>query len=86
MESYYGNLLLYQCNCTKVLRVFIKTSFILQESADIERTKWYNTLLLYALNTKETEESLKTDPDVRLVPFAVEKIVVPRLTCKITFF
>ncbi|XP_029673809.1 PAX3- and PAX7-binding protein 1 [Formica exsecta] len=52
----------------------------IMESADIERTKWYNTLLLYALDSKETEESLKRDPDVRLIPFTIEKIVIPKLT------
>jgi len=39
-------------------------------------------LLLYALDSKETEESLKRDPDVRLIPSTIEKIVIPKLTCK----
>lgn len=45
-------------------------------------------MLLYALDSKETEESLKRDPDVRLVPSAIEKIAIPKLTCKddIIFF
>lgn len=41
---------------------------------------------MYALDNKETEESLKRDPDVRLVPFTVEKIVIPKLTCKIIYY
>ncbi|KAK0168826.1 hypothetical protein PV327_002593 [Microctonus hyperodae] len=52
----------------------------LMENTDLERTKWYNALLLYALNSKENEESLKSDPDVRLIPLAIEKIVTPKLT------
>lgn len=56
-----------------------------QESTDIERTKWYYGLLLYSLDPKETEESLKNDPDVKLIPMATEKIVVPRLICEIFF-
>lgn len=56
----------------------------MQENTDLERTKWYNALLLYALNSKENEESLKCDPDVRLIPLAIEKIVTPKLTCELT--
>lgn len=63
-----------------IIRLQLLTWNPIMESADIERTKWYNTLLLYALDNKETEESLKRDPDVRLVPFTVEKIVIPKLT------
>ncbi|KZC04100.1 GC-rich sequence DNA-binding factor 1 [Dufourea novaeangliae] len=63
-----------------IVRLQLLTWNPIMESADIERTKWYNTLLVYALDNKETEESLKRDPDVRLVPSTVEKIVLPRLT------
>ncbi|KAI4483442.1 hypothetical protein M0802_013384 [Mischocyttarus mexicanus] len=68
----------------KILSPLIRLQLItwnpIMESADIERTKWYNTLLLYALDKKETEDSLKRDPDVRLVPLTVEKVVIPKLT------
>ncbi|CAL1673138.1 unnamed protein product [Lasius platythorax] len=63
-----------------IIRLQLVTWNPIMESADVERTKWYNTLLLYALDTKETEESLKRDPDVRLIPSAIEKIVIPKLT------
>ncbi|XP_012277672.1 PAX3- and PAX7-binding protein 1 [Orussus abietinus] len=63
-----------------VIRLQLLTWNPVMESADLERTKWYTALLLYALNSKETEDSLKRDPDVRLVPFAIEKIVLPKLT------
>lgn len=62
--------------------VITNIELFMQESADIERTKWYNTLLLYAIDSKETEESLKRDPDVRLVPSTIEKVVIPKLTCE----
>ncbi|XP_072751185.1 PAX3- and PAX7-binding protein 1 isoform X1 [Anoplolepis gracilipes] len=68
----------------KIISPIIKLQLVtwnpIMESADIERTKWYNTLLLYALDSKETEESLKRDPDVRLIPSTIEKIVIPKLT------
>ncbi|EFN87798.1 GC-rich sequence DNA-binding factor-like protein [Harpegnathos saltator] len=63
-----------------IIRLQLVTWNPIMESADIERTKWYNTLLLYALDSKETEESLKRDPDVRLIPSTIEKIVIPKLT------
>lgn len=50
------------------------------ESIDLERTKWYNALLLFALDHKETEETLKIDPDVRLIPLTIEKVLIPKLT------
>ena len=43
--------------------------------------KWYNALILYGLDKNETEETLKRDPDVRLIPFTIEKVVIPKLMC-----
>ncbi|XP_053593178.1 PAX3- and PAX7-binding protein 1 [Microplitis demolitor] len=63
-----------------IVRLQLITWNPLMESTDLERTKWYNSLLLYALDQKETEESLRRDPDVRLIPLAIEKIVIPKLT------
>ncbi|XP_011307082.1 PAX3- and PAX7-binding protein 1 isoform X2 [Fopius arisanus] len=63
-----------------IIRLHLITWNPLMESADIERTKWYNLLLLYALDKGETEESLKRDPDVRLIPLVIEKVILPKLT------
>ncbi|XP_044576471.1 PAX3- and PAX7-binding protein 1 isoform X2 [Cotesia glomerata] len=63
-----------------IVRLQLITWNPLMESTDLERTKWYNGLLLYGLDKKETEESLRRDPDVRLIPLAIEKIVIPKLT------
>ncbi|XP_034937281.1 PAX3- and PAX7-binding protein 1 isoform X3 [Chelonus insularis] len=63
-----------------IVRLHLITWNPLMESTDLERTKWYNSLLLYALDQKESEESLKSDPDVRLIPLAMEKVVIPKLT------
>ncbi|XP_011870465.1 PREDICTED: PAX3- and PAX7-binding protein 1 [Vollenhovia emeryi] len=68
----------------KIISPIIRSQLVtwnpIMESTDLERTKWYNALLLYALDSKETEESLKQDPDVRLIPSTIEKIVIPKLT------
>lgn len=37
-------------------------------------------LMKYGWNDKETEESLMDDPDVRLVPVIIEKIILPKVT------
>lgn len=34
---------------------------------------------MYSIRTAETEELLKTDPDVELVPKSIEKIIIPKL-------
>ncbi|XP_015117419.1 PAX3- and PAX7-binding protein 1 isoform X2 [Diachasma alloeum] len=63
-----------------IIRQHLITWNPLMESADLERTKWYNSLLLYALDRGENEETLRCDPDVRLIPLTMEKIVLPKLT------
>lgn len=63
-----------------LIRLQLITWNPIKENTDLERTKWYNSLLLYSWDSKETEESLRKDPDVRLVPSTIEKIVIPRLT------
>lgn len=52
----------------------------LTDTDDLDKYKWYSTLMLYGMQKNETEESLLTDPDVNLVPTVVEKIIVPKLT------
>ncbi|XP_043280862.1 PAX3- and PAX7-binding protein 1 isoform X2 [Venturia canescens] len=63
-----------------VIRLQLLTWNPIMESADLERTKWYNALLLYALDQHETESSLRRDPDVKIIPMTIEKVVVPKLT------
>lgn len=50
-----------------------------QETSDVERSKWFNTLIVYALDPKETEDTLRRDPDAKLIPTVIEKIVLPKL-------
>jgi hypothetical protein len=55
----------------------------LQEGClEFERTKWYDTLILYGLKEGETEDGLKQDPDLRLVPVIIEKVLLPKLARK----
>lgn len=69
----------------KILSPLIRLQLItwnpIMESSDLERSKWYNSLVTYALDPKKkTDESLKKDPDARLIPLVMEKVVVPKLT------
>ncbi|XP_055544228.1 PAX3- and PAX7-binding protein 1 [Wyeomyia smithii] len=50
---------------------------------DFEREEWYRSCALYGRQPGETETSLAEDPDVRLVPTLIEKIVLPKLTALI---
>ncbi|XP_037038522.1 PAX3- and PAX7-binding protein 1 isoform X2 [Bradysia coprophila] len=47
---------------------------------DLERMEWYTLAMKYGWNENETEESLMDDPDVKLVPVIVEKIILPKVT------
>jgi GC-rich sequence DNA-binding factor len=49
---------------------------------EFDRAKWYDTLILYGLKEGETEEGLRQDPDLQLVPIIIEKVLLPRLTRK----
>lgn len=52
---------------------------LLDEFNKIEKMKWFDSLLLYGLEQKETEEGLKNDPDLKLIPLVIEKVVLPKL-------
>ncbi|XP_065355283.1 PAX3- and PAX7-binding protein 1 isoform X1 [Calliphora vicina] len=52
---------------------------LLADFKDIEKLNWYSAAMLYAWSEDETEESLKQDPDVNLVPTLLEKIILPKL-------
>lgn len=58
----------------------------LTETDDLDKYKWFSTLMLYGANTKDTEESLLNDPDVNLVPTVIEKIIIPKFTRKFLYF
>ncbi|XP_058449593.1 PAX3- and PAX7-binding protein 1 isoform X2 [Malaya genurostris] len=53
------------------------------DESNFEREDWYRSCALYGRSPDETETSLAEDPDVRLIPTLVEKIVLPKLTALI---
>jgi GC-rich sequence DNA-binding factor len=69
----------------KLVGVFIRSQMILWNpfNADyyeeIEKMKWYHPLVMYCRMENETEESLKNDPDVFLIPTVIEKFILPKL-------
>lgn len=49
-------------------------------SNDLEKTAWCHNLFMYGAKQQlPSEESLRSDPDLQLVPRVIEKIVVPKL-------
>lgn len=46
----------------------------------LEKMEWYETLMKYGFKSDETEAQLVDDPDIRLIPSIVEKIILPKIT------
>lgn len=46
---------------------------------DLDKNKWYNTIMLYGAEKIETEDKLQNDPDALLIPTIIEKIIIPKL-------
>lgn len=44
--------------------------------------KWFDNLLFYGLEPNETEDNLRNDPDLKLIPLVIEKVVLPKLNSK----
>lgn len=66
-----------------MLRLSLITWNPLDEScADFERMEWYEVAMSYGHDDSETEATLADDPDVRLVPTLIEKILLPKITGK----
>lgn len=53
-----------------------------ENGEDLERMDWYGMTMKYGWMENETEESLMDDPDVKLVPVIIEKIILPKVTGK----
>lgn len=47
---------------------------------NFEEMEWFQATMNYASNVDESEDSLLDDPDIRLVPVLIEKIILPKLT------
>lgn len=46
----------------------------------LEKMEWYETMMKYGFKPDETEAQLADDPDIRLVPSIMEKIILPKIT------
>lgn len=51
-----------------------------RNSIDLERMEWYEDVMHYGFDPSESEATLIDDPDVRLVPTLIEKLVLPKIT------
>ncbi|XP_070493177.1 PAX3- and PAX7-binding protein 1 isoform X1 [Chironomus tepperi] len=69
----------------KVIGVFVRwemilwTPFSTEHYEDIDKMKWYHPAAMYGRTESETEETLRNDPDVFLIPTVIEKYVLPKL-------
>lgn len=71
----------------KIVSIFVREKLVFwspfdKNYEDIEKMNWYKDLAFYAKQENETEESLRNDPDVFLIPTVVEKIILPKLNSK----
>ena len=41
--------------------------------------EWFRTLAAYSYKSEETEGSLTSDADRKLIPMTIEKVVVPKV-------
>lgn len=51
-----------------------------EDYKDIENMSWYSACMLYGWSETETEQQLLLDPDMKLVPTIIEKILLPKIT------
>lgn len=64
-----------------IVRLNMITWNLLDENCkDIEKMEWYETLMKYGYKSNETETDLADDPDIRLVPTVVERVILPKIT------
>lgn len=72
----------------KVISIFVRAQMILwspfeaDHYEDIDVMKWFHPVAAYGRSEKETEEMLRNDPDVFLIPTVIEKIILPKLCSK----
>nr|XP_040574865.1 LOW QUALITY PROTEIN: PAX3- and PAX7-binding protein 1-like [Lepeophtheirus salmonis] len=52
----------------------------LTEHTNIETMEWYKALAVYSYRYGENIDALKKDPDKRLIPSLVEKVLIPKTT------
>uniref|UniRef100_A0A146LW58 GC-rich sequence DNA-binding factor 1 n=2 Tax=Lygus hesperus TaxID=30085 RepID=A0A146LW58_LYGHE len=55
-----------------------------QGAQELEKSQWYTSLVMFSQDEKESEDSLRRDPDVQLLPRIIEKVIIPKLTQLVT--
>lgn len=50
-----------------------------EEHTNLDNLTWINSILLYSADKTDTEESLRKDPDLQLLPNLIDKVVIPKL-------
>lgn len=69
----------------KIISIFIRwktimwNPFINENYEDFDKMDFYHPMALYGKIDNETEEMLKNDPDIFLIPTVVEKVILPKL-------
>lgn len=51
-----------------------------QNCKDIDKMPWFKDAMLFGHESGDSEQQIRSDPDVRFVPSLVEKIILPKLT------
>ncbi|CRK97101.1 CLUMA_CG010440, isoform A [Clunio marinus] len=70
----------------KIVNVFVRSQMILWSPfevefyEDIDKMKWFHSVAMYGKTSDETEDMLRKDPDVFLIPTVIEKVVLLKLT------
>lgn len=50
-----------------------------KDCKDLEKMEWYENVMNYGYKPSETVLQLIDDPDIRLVPTLMEKIILPKI-------
>jgi GC-rich sequence DNA-binding factor len=73
----------------KIVTIFIRwkmiswNPFLSEYYEDIDKMDWYHDLAVYGRLVNESEESLRNDPDVFLIPSIIEKLILSKLNSKL---
>ncbi len=45
----------------------------------MDKLNWVMSVTVYSADVSDTEESLRKDPDLQLLPHLIDKVVIPKL-------
>lgn len=79
-DSFHTHILCILQILGPMVRLSLITWNPLEDCIDFEQMEWYKTAIGYALNADEKEEALLDDPDIRMLPTIIEKIILPKIT------